>query len=107
MSLRRGVEPLDEQTLDVQRVALHFDRDSRLDLRKGDDGRQRMGRLLECLRYRCTPSLHADVDIVRDMRPSGLALGEMAELLIRATRASRAASLCSPAALFRPSLRRM
>jgi len=38
LSFTRGVEPLDEQKLDVQRLALHFDRDLRLDLRKGDFG---------------------------------------------------------------------
>ena len=70
-----GVEPFDEQQLEIGRLAAHLDRDLRRDLRMGDDGRQRLGRLLERLRRGRAPPSHADVGIVREMLPSRLAFG--------------------------------
>src|SRR6516225_1063320 len=84
-----GVEPFDQKKFEVGRLTPDLDRDLRLDFRMGDDGGQSVSRLLEGLRRRRAPSLHADVGIVREMLPPGLALR-------RRGRIAHSLSLCLP-----------
>src|SRR6516225_96199 len=69
-----------------------LDQKLRLDLRMGDHGGQSVSRLLECLRRRRTPSPHADVGIVREMLPPGLAFWQRDGM-------AHSLSLCFPSSL--------
>src|SRR5512139_734071 len=70
------VEPLVEQQLEIGGAAVHRDRDERPDARRvGDDGRERHGRLLECLGDGLAPAAHPDVCAVREVLPITSAAG--------------------------------
>jgi hypothetical protein len=67
--------------LDIRRLVPHLDRALRLALCMGDDGRQRVGCLLERFRRRRARAPHADVGVVRKMFPTGFLRTGVAERL--------------------------
>ncbi len=70
-----GIEPFDEQELDVGRLTSDLDHGPRFDFSVGDRSSQCTGGLLERFRSGCAPSLHSDIGIVGKMLPARPASG--------------------------------
>ena len=70
-----GVEPFDEQKLDVRRLAGHCDRSLWLDSGMRDDSRERVRSLLKSRGRSAAEPAHADIGFVREMLPPRFAFG--------------------------------